>query len=94
MFNDALLVKQTWRLLHDKTSLFYRVFKSKLFPNGTIMEAGNPSSASYAWRSIIRGREVIKKGAILGMANLLTYGQIVGCLENTLLEYYPLSLRH
>ena len=94
MFNDALLVKQTWRLLHDKTSLFYKVFKSKFFPNGTIMEAVNLSSASYAWQSIIRGREVIKKGAILGMANLLTYGQIVGCLENTLLEYYPLSLRH
>uniref|UniRef100_A0A7N2KWK8 Reverse transcriptase zinc-binding domain-containing protein n=1 Tax=Quercus lobata TaxID=97700 RepID=A0A7N2KWK8_QUELO len=28
------------------------------------MDAANPSSASYAWRSIIRGREVIKKGAI------------------------------
>ena len=64
MFNDTLLAKQTWRLLHDKTSLFYRVFKSKFFPNGTNMEAVNPSSASYAWRSIIRDREVIKKGAI------------------------------
>ena len=64
MFNDALLVKQTWRLLHDKTSLFYRVFKSKYFPNSTIMDAANPSSASYAWRSIIQGREVIKKEAV------------------------------
>ena len=64
MFNDTLLAKQTWRLLHDKTSLFYRVFKSKFFPKGTNMEAANPSSASYAWRSIIRDREVIKKGAI------------------------------
>ena len=64
MFNDALLAKQTWRLLHNKTSLFYRVFKSKFFPTSTIMEAANLSSASYAWRSIIRGREVIKKGAI------------------------------
>ena len=61
-FNDALLAKQTWRLLHDKTSLFYRVFKSKFFPNNTIMEAANSSSVSYAWHSIIRGREVIKKG--------------------------------
>ena len=65
MINDALLAKQTWRFLHDKTSLFYRVFKSKFFPNGTIIKAANPSSASYAWRSIIRGREIIKKkGAI------------------------------
>ena len=63
-FNDALLAKQTWRLLHDKTSLFYRVFKAKIFPNSSIMEAANPSSASYAWRSILRGREVIKRGAV------------------------------
>ena len=63
-FNDALLVKQTWRLLNDKTSLFYRVFKANFFPNSLIMEAANPSSASYAWLSILRGKEVIKRGAV------------------------------
>ena len=78
-FNDALLVKQTWRLLHDKTSLFYRVFKSKFFPNSTIMEAANPSSASYAWRSIIRGREVIKKRAIWWIGD----GQFVDIWEDS-----------
>ena len=28
------------------------------------MEAKNPSSASYAWKSIIKGREMIKKGVV------------------------------
>ena len=63
-FNDALLAKQTWRLLHDKSSLFYRVFKAKYFPHSSVMEATNPSSSSYAWKSVLRGREVIKRGAI------------------------------
>ena len=63
-FNDVLLAKQTWRLLHDKSSLFYWIFKARFFPNYSIMEATCPSSASYAWRSIIKGRDVIKRGAI------------------------------
>lgn len=63
LFNDALFAKQTWRLLHDTNSLFYRVFKAKLFPNTTVTEAKNPANASYAWRSIMKGREVIKRGA-------------------------------
>ena len=63
-FNDALLAKQTWRLLHDTGSLFYRIFKAKYFPSRSIMEAKNPSSASYAWKSIIKGLEVIKRGTV------------------------------
>ena len=52
LFNDALLAKQTWRLLHDIDSLFYWVFKAKNFPHSTIMEAKNPVNASYTWKSI------------------------------------------
>ena len=69
MFNDTLLAKQTWRLLHDTESLFYRVFKVKFFPNSSIMEASIPSSSSYAWRSIIHGRDVIKKGSAWRIGN-------------------------
>ena len=32
MFNDSLLTKQAWQLLHNKTSLFYNVFKGSFFP--------------------------------------------------------------
>lgn len=63
-FNEALLAKLTWRLLHDKTSLFYWVFKVKYFQHCSVMEETNPSSASYAWKSVLRGREVISRRGI------------------------------
>ena len=39
LFNDALLAKQALQLLHYKTSLFYKVFNARFFPDTTIMEA-------------------------------------------------------
>ena len=57
-FNQAMLAKQVWRLTN---SLFYRVFKTKYFLNGSIFET-KEKSGSYAWKSILRARKVIAMG--------------------------------
>ena len=49
-------------MVHDTDSLFFRVFKAKYFPTGTIFDA-KASSGSYAWRSILKARKVILLGA-------------------------------
>ena len=64
MFNEVMLAKLAWRLLHDDNSLFYRVFKARFFPKSSILEAKDSSSASYAWKNILKGREVLTKRAL------------------------------
>ena len=63
LFNDALLAKQAWRLLHNKDLLLHRLFKSKFFPDCSFMEASECDNGSYAWRSLLKGREVLWRGA-------------------------------
>ena len=67
-FNEAMLAKQVWRLLVDHSSLFYRVFRAKYFPSGSVFDA-QVSSGSYAWRSIMKARTLVQLGLLWRIGN-------------------------
>lgn len=50
--NDALLLKQQWRLCKHPDSSITKTMKAKYFNNSSILEARAKSSDSYAWMSL------------------------------------------
>ena len=68
-FNEALLAKQVWRMMHNSDFLCFRVFKARFFPNCSILDAKDSNSGSYAWKSILGARDVIKKGMVWRIGN-------------------------
>ena len=84
-FNDALLTKQVWRMLHNPDSLCFRVFKARFFPNCSILDAKESNSGFYASKSILGARDVIKKGMVWHIGN----GQIVWIKEDKWLPVKP-----
>ena len=43
-------------------SLLYRVFKAKYFPRCDFLQANLGANPSFAWRSIMVGQSIMKKG--------------------------------
>jgi hypothetical protein len=63
-FNNSLLAKQVWRLIHNDKSLFCKVFKARFFMHGSILDDDVKTNGSYAWKSIIQARSVSQKRAL------------------------------
>lgn len=61
-FNQALLAKQSWRMLCSPNSLVSRVFKGKYFPHTDILKASLGYRPSYIWSSVIWGRDLLLQG--------------------------------
>ena len=83
-----MLGKQIWRLANNQSSLFHKFFKEKFFPNGSIFYA-KEGNDSFAWKSIIKGRDVISKGLQwrVGKGALIRTIMKAGSLIHTIKEW-------
>ena len=68
-FDEALLAKQVWRMINNPDSLCHQVFKAIFFPDYSILEAKDLRVGSYAWKSILSARDVIRKGMVWHIGN-------------------------
>lgn len=61
-FNQALLAKQGWRLLANPYSYWARMFKGLYFPHSSFLKATKGSTASWAWASLLKDRDILQEG--------------------------------
>jgi hypothetical protein len=64
LFNQALLARQTWRLIIYPNSLCARVLRAKYYPRGNLLDTVAAGEASQTWRAIEYGLELLKKGVV------------------------------
>lgn len=60
LFNQALLAKQTWRILTKPECLLARILLGKYCHKQSILNVETPSACSHGWRSILHGRDILK----------------------------------
>ena len=51
-------------MINNLESLCNRVFKARFFPDCSILEARDSIVGSYAWKSILSARDVIRRGMV------------------------------
>lgn len=59
-FNDALLAKLAWQMHTMPDKLWVKAMRSKYVKQGDFATAQVPVNASWEWKSIVRGREIIE----------------------------------
>ena len=69
LLNIALLAKQCWRIIRNPKVLWVKIIKGVYFPKYTILEAKKGAKASWAWMSILEGRDFFKENMMWQVMN-------------------------
>ncbi|XP_072058188.1 uncharacterized protein [Arachis hypogaea] len=65
----AYLAKQAWRVLKNPNAIWVQTLKSIYFPDGNFWTASGKKGASWIWRSLLQGRELLKESAKWSIGN-------------------------
>ena len=84
-FNEALLAKQYWRQLNNSSTLAYKVFQHRFFPDENILNLNDRAKRSYAWNSIKDVKHIIDMGSKwrIGRGNNMKIWEAHGCQIHT-----------
>jgi hypothetical protein len=69
LLNQALLVRQAWRLIQNPSSLCARVLKAKYYPHGNLLDTVFTSDPSPVWKGVEFGLQLLKEGIINQIGN-------------------------
>jgi hypothetical protein len=64
VFNQALLARQAWRLIHFPDSLCVRLLKARYYPSGHLLDTAFIQNQSQTWQGIVHGLDLLKEGII------------------------------
>ncbi|CAN0825752.1 Uncharacterized mitochondrial protein AtMg00310 [Linum grandiflorum] len=61
-FNQALLARQSWRLLHNPNLLLARLYSARYHSTTSLLTGELGYRPSWGWRSILHGRDLLLQG--------------------------------
>ncbi|KAL4331235.1 hypothetical protein AHAS_Ahas13G0479800 [Arachis hypogaea] len=61
MQNIAHLAKQAWRALKNPDAIWVKILQAVYYPKGSFWEAQVGKNSSWIWKSILHGRELLRR---------------------------------
>ena len=68
-FNQSLLAKQAWRVWSEPNPLLSRLLRQCYFSHSSFLDCSVGVRPSFAWRSMLHGRDLMKQGLLQEVGN-------------------------